>query len=101
MSVRGERQCASFESLPPRRASPRSFRCASAQQATTGTLIGIVRDQEGSAIAGATITVTGPAGSRVVQSDAAGAYSFRFLPPGSYVIEAAMEGHATLRAARS
>jgi hypothetical protein len=57
--------------------------CASAQQATTGTLIGIVRDQEGSAIAGATITVTGPAGSRVAQSDAAGAYSFRFLPPGS------------------
>jgi len=41
--------------------------------------------------------VTGPAGSRVVQSDAAGAYSFRFLPPGTYVIEAAMEGHATLR----
>jgi len=71
--------------------------CVSAQQATTGTLIGIVRDQDGPAIAGATITVTGPAGSRVVQSDAAGAYSFRFLPPGTYVIEAAMEGHATLR----
>ena len=71
--------------------------CAGAQQATTGSVFGTVHAQDGSAVAGVSVTVTGPAGSRTVQTDEAGAFSIRFLPPGTYVVETAMPGFATLR----
>ena len=63
-----------------------------AQAATTGTLFGVVTDGDGSALPGATVTVSSPSlqGTRSVVTNAAGEYSFPILPPGVYRIEYAL-----------
>ena len=59
-----------------------------AQQAATitGGLNGTVIDSTGAAVAGATVTVTGPQGTRVITTDAQGHYSISNLIPGFYDI---------------
>jgi hypothetical protein len=70
-----------------------------AQGVQTGTIRGTVKDQQGLALPGATITATSPAlqGERTVVTDADGAYLFRAIPPGSYNLKVEMSGMATVQ----
>jgi outer membrane receptor protein involved in Fe transport len=64
---------------------------ASAQD-TTGTLTGRLVDTQGLAVPGATVTVTGPQGSKSFVSDAEGRFSAPFLVPGTYDVRAELQG---------
>jgi hypothetical protein len=66
----------------------------SAQGVQTGTIRGTVKDQQGLALPGATITATSPAlqGERTVVTDADGTYLFRSIPPGTYNLKVEMSG---------
>lgn len=67
---------------------------SSAFAATTGSISGIVRGQDGSPLPGVTVTITGdafPAGRSAV-TDAEGAYSLLRLPPGTYQVKAELAG---------
>lgn len=64
---------------------------ASAQE-TTGTLTGQLIDTQGLAVPGATVTVTGPQGSRSLVSDAEGRFQASFLTPGTYGVRAELQG---------
>src|SRR5690349_21218496 len=57
-------------------------------QVTTGTVRGVVTDQTGAIVPGATVTITDPAKktAQSVQSGSAGEYQFNNLLAGTYVI---------------
>jgi hypothetical protein len=61
-------------------------------QATTGTLAGRLVDAQGLAVPGATVTVTGPQGSRSFVSDGEGRFSAPLLTPGIYDVRAELQG---------
>jgi outer membrane receptor protein involved in Fe transport len=63
--------------------------------AQTATVSGKVLDQSGAAVPGATVTLTGPAGSGTTTSGASGEYSFRNVSSGTYRITVALPGFAT------
>jgi outer membrane receptor protein involved in Fe transport len=65
-------------------------------QGTTGTLAGSLIDSQGLAVPGATVTVTGPQGSKSAVSDGEGRFSVPFLTPGSYDIRAELQGFKTV-----
>jgi hypothetical protein len=69
-----------------------------AQGVQTGTIRGTIKDQQGLALPGATITATSPAlqGARTEVTDANGAYLFRAVPPGIYNLKIEMSGMATV-----
>ena len=70
--------CATVAGAPP----------ASAQE-STGTLVGVVRDEQGAFIPDASIRLISPslAGeSTVTSTDARGRFRFRALPPGAYAL---------------
>ena len=64
--------------------------------AGAGTLHGQIADPTGALIPGATITITNALGIQVTstKSDAGGNYSVTGLPPGSYIVQATVEGFA-------
>jgi len=68
-----------------------------AQGVQTGTIRGTVKDQQGLALPGATITATSSAlqGERTVVSDTDGTFLFRAIPPGSYNLKIEMSGMLT------
>ena len=68
---------------------------ALAQTATTGSIGGTVKDQNGAAIAGATITASGPLGERTATSDSSGAFRVEGLIPGSYNVKVSNTGFKT------
>src|SRR5260370_10065554 len=63
-------------------------------QSNTGSISGIVQDQGGAIIRGATITVTnvGTNETRATQSNDEGYYEVPSLPPGAYKVVAAAGG---------
>lgn len=64
--------------------------------ADTGTVSGLVFDQGGQPLAGATVKIAGdrlPAG-RTAQTDSNGAYNFQALLPGQYTVEVTQTGGA-------
>src|SRR5204863_409641 len=65
-----------------------------------GTLAGALFDQTGGALVNAALDVSGPV-ARQRQSDATGRFEFGDLPPGDYVLTAALTGfesfHRTVR----
>jgi len=65
-----------------------------AQGVQTGTIRGIVKDQQGLAVPGATVTATSPAlqGSRTAVTDAQGQYTINALPPGAYTLKFTLSG---------
>jgi hypothetical protein len=69
-----------------------------AQGVQTGAIRGTVHDDQGLAIPGATVTVTGPAlqGTRVAVTDASGTYTFPTLPPGDYTVQFELSGFASV-----
>jgi hypothetical protein len=70
-----------------------------AAQGLTGTLIGTVKDEQGSAVAGAAVRISSPAlmgGPATLITNDRGQLRFVILPPGLYALEIAMPGFATL-----
>src|SRR5204862_4445624 len=65
---------------------------------TSGSIAGVIVDQSGSAIPGATVglTNTGTNAARSVLTNDAGAYSFPTLPPGIYNLKAEKTGFKAL-----
>src|SRR6266704_2469652 len=63
-----------------------------AAQTLTGSVAGVVKDQQSAVLPGVTVTLTGNTGARTAISDANGEYRFTALEPGNYVINAALQG---------
>jgi len=66
-----------------------------AQSVSSGTIEGLIKDESGSVLPGATITATSPqlqVGQIVQVADAAGGYKFVDLPPGVYKLKAELQG---------
>ena len=63
-----------------------------AAQETTGTISGRIVDAQGLAIPGATVTVTGPQGTKTVVTDSTGRFVAPYLTPGVYSIKAELQG---------
>lgn len=61
---------------------------------TTGSLFGNVKDTEGKALPGVTVSITSPSlqGGRTATTSTTGDYNFPLLPPGSYRVESALSG---------
>src|SRR5919108_1212506 len=70
-----------------------------AAQGGDGSLRGAVRDEQGAAMPGVTITATGPAliAPSVALTDADGNYRLINLPPGIYTVTAEITGFSTFR----
>ncbi len=65
--------------------------------AQSGRLQGTVEDESGSALPGATLTITSPnlMGDRVTATDGDGNFAFTSLPPGTYTVSAALDSFPT------
>jgi outer membrane receptor protein involved in Fe transport len=61
-------------------------------QETTGTVTGRVVDDQGLAIPGVTVTVTGSQGTKAITTDVEGRFSVPFLTPGKYDVRAELQG---------
>jgi hypothetical protein len=75
--------------------------CASllhAQGVQTGTIRGVVHDEQGLAVPGVTVTVTSPAlqGPRTAVTDSTGGFAIPSLPPGAYSMTFELSGFATI-----
>jgi hypothetical protein len=70
-----------------------------AQGVQTGTIRGTVKDQQGLALPGATITATSPAlqGERTAVTDSDGTFLLRAVPPGTYTVKVDMSGMVSVR----
>jgi hypothetical protein len=65
-------------------------------QLQTGDLYGTVSDEQGQALPGVTITLTGVAAPQVQQTDEQGNFRFLNLYPGSYGVKAELEGFSSI-----
>jgi len=64
--------------------------------AKTGDIAGTVLDTTGAGVAGATVTIDGPAGTATVTTDQSGAYGATGLVPGTYTIDLTLpDGYTT------
>ena len=68
-----------------------------AAQSLTGTIAGAIVDEQGGALPGVVVTVTGKAGSRTGTTGPDGTYRFLGLDPGPYSIQAELTGFTTKR----
>ncbi|MGH9160957.1 MAG: carboxypeptidase regulatory-like domain-containing protein, partial [Vicinamibacteraceae bacterium] len=68
-----------------------------AAQVTTATLYGLVVDESGSVLPGATVTVTheGTAATRTIVTNQTGAFALSALPIGTYTVKIEMQGFKT------
>jgi hypothetical protein len=68
-----------------------------AQNKTTGSINGVVKDNTDAVLPGVTVTVvnTGTGLTRTAYTEASGAYSVELLPPGAYKVSAVLEGLGT------
>ena len=71
---------------------------AFAQGVQTGTIRGMVTDQQDLAVPGVSVTATSPAlqGPRSTATDAQGLYVIRALPPGEYQVRFELSGFGTV-----
>src|SRR5690348_511179 len=72
---------------------------AALAQVAGGTITGVVKDQAGATVPGATITLTavGTNRQRVVTSSREGIYAAAGLPPGTYRVVVELSGFKPLR----
>ncbi|HWR16949.1 MAG TPA: TonB-dependent receptor [Terriglobales bacterium] len=70
-----------------------------AQTATSGQVIGTVKDPTGAVVAGAKVTLTSATGEkREMTSDASGDFRFPIVPPGSYSLSVEAQGFKPMSA---
>jgi hypothetical protein len=65
-------------------------------QLQTGNLYGTVADEQGAALPGVTVTLTGGGAPQVQVTNAQGQFRFLSLAPGSYGLKAELEGFSTV-----
>ncbi|HEX3526931.1 MAG TPA: carboxypeptidase-like regulatory domain-containing protein, partial [Thermoanaerobaculia bacterium] len=65
-------------------------------QLQTGNLYGTVVDEQGAALPGVTVTLSGQGAPQVQVTDAKGAFRFLNLSPASYQLKAELEGFSTI-----
>ena len=65
------------------------------QEATTGSIVGMVTDLEHRPLAGATVMITSEQGTRTAISSEEGQFRFLYLTPGVYDLTASMPGYIT------
>ncbi|HEX5759510.1 MAG TPA: TonB-dependent receptor [Thermoanaerobaculia bacterium] len=65
-------------------------------QQTTGSVFGTAVDEQGAALPGVTVTLTGGGAPQVFVTDAQGQFRFLGLSAGSYQLSAALEGFSTV-----
>jgi len=64
-------------------------------QQARGTLRGVIKDELGATIVGATVTLTDPNGAeKTATTNGEGSYAFNGLAPGKYLVRAAAQGFA-------
>ena len=70
---------------------------AFSQSRETGAIVGTITDQQGEALPGVTVTVSGTnlMGTRTFVTDRQGSYRFPALPPGVYSVKAELQGFKT------
>ncbi|HEY7465631.1 MAG TPA: TonB-dependent receptor [Dehalococcoidia bacterium] len=61
-------------------------------QTLTGSISGTVLDEQGGVLPGATVTLTGKAGSVTATTDARGDYRFPTVDPGAYSVQGELSG---------
>jgi len=68
---------------------------------TTGSVVGRVRDTNGTALPGVTVEASGPAlqGTRTAVTESDGSFRFPLLAPGVYTFQATLQGLGTVREA--
>ncbi len=66
-----------------------------AQETTSGTITGKVKDPAGRGIAGAVVIATSESGTRTANTDATGSYVLPFLRPGTYTLRVEAPGGFT------
>jgi outer membrane receptor protein involved in Fe transport len=69
---------------------------APAMAANTGGITGTVSDRNGTPVAGADVSISGPTGARM-SSDAKGAFAFNNIPPGLYTVQVNKAGFTLAR----
>src|SRR6185295_13103666 len=65
-------------------------------QLQTGNLYGTVKDDQGAALPGVTVTLNGAGAPQVQVTNAQGQFRFLSLSPGSYALKAELEGFSTV-----
>jgi hypothetical protein len=65
---------------------------AASAQVQNGVISGTVKDQQGGALPGATVTLEGQGPSRVFVTESDGQFRFLAVPPGSYKVTVALPG---------
>ena len=86
---------------PPATGGQQTGSAAAGTQATiaqsgNAKLSGVVSDPTGAVIAGATVTVTGPSGTKTVTSNERGQFEITGLAPGAYKLSVTMQNFAPL-----
>lgn len=71
------------------------FTTSALAQLQSGTLVGVITDNEGSALPGATVTVMGGLTPEVEVTDVEGRFRFLGLAPGRYEVKAELQGFST------
>ena len=61
-------------------------------QSLTGTVMGTITDEQGGALPGATVTLSGKTGSRTSVTDAKGLYRFAGVDTGTYAVTVELTG---------
>jgi outer membrane receptor protein involved in Fe transport len=68
-------------------------------QTLSGTVAGSVKDEQGGALPGVSVTLTGKTGAKTSVTDAGGEYRFVGVDPGTYTVTAELSGFRTKRQA--
>lgn len=66
-------------------------------QSLTGVVAGVVKDEQGGVLPGATVTLTGKTGARQTVTGTDGSYRFAAIDPGTYSVEVSMTGFSGQR----
>ncbi|HYN02428.1 MAG TPA: TonB-dependent receptor [Vicinamibacteria bacterium] len=68
-----------------------------AAQSLTGTVAGVVKDDQGGVLPGVTVTLIGKTGNRATTTDAEGAFRFAAVNPGAYSLTTELSGFRAKR----
>jgi hypothetical protein len=68
------------------------FDLASAQETTSGSIMGTVVDAQGASVPGATVTITSEQGPKALVTDSNGRFFAPYLTPGKYAVKVELTG---------